>query len=191
MNKAEAEGNTFIPDPAQKKYWFLVWLVVFLPLVGIGGIIMVFSVLGGVGYLVPTVGILLFVLYWLGLFHSSLEYAITDEHIVVKKGVWWQRKTTVPFEKITNVDITQNPFERIYDIGKVHTQTAGAGGSQGQKAEAVIRGIKDLSRIHDDIESRMRGRMDRRAQPPSKQEDVFDKILSELQAIRQGLEKKS
>ena len=191
MNKAEPEGNTFIPDPAQKKYWFLVWIAVFLPLVGTGGVIMIFSLLGGVGYLVPIVGLFLFILYWLGLFHRSLEYAITDEHVVVKRGVWWQKKTTVPFEKITNVDITQNPLERIYGIGKVHTQTAGAGGSQGQKAEAVIRGIKDLSRIHDDIESRMRGRMDRRAQSPSKQEDIFDKILSELQAIRQGLEKKS
>ena len=183
------EDSLFGPDSVQKKYWFLIWLIVFLPLAGTGAVITVFSILGGVVFLIPSMAVMFFSLYWYPLYHQSLHYAITDEHVVVEKGVWWQRKTTVPFEKITNVDRTQNPFERIYAIGKVHVQTAGAGGSQGAKAEAVIRGVKGLSGIQDDIERRIRGKMAKKEPPESEGEDIFERILAELKAIRQELKK--
>jgi len=55
------------------------------------------------------------------------------------KKVWWRKETTIPFERITNVDKTQDPFERYYKIGKIHVQTVGGV----EAAEAVIQGIKN------------------------------------------------
>ena len=187
-NKSQ-ENTLFDPDPVQKKYWFLIWLIVFLPLAGIGVVITIFSILGGVVFLIPSMVVMFFSLYWYPLYHQSLHYAITDEHVVVEKGVWWQRKTTVPLEMITNVDKTQNPLERIYGIGKIHAQTAGAGGSQGARAEAIIRGVKDLSGIQDNIERRIRGKMAKKEPSTSKEEDIFERILAEIKAIRQELKK--
>jgi len=90
---------------------------------------------------------------------------------------------------ITNVDKTQNPLERIYGIGKIHAQTAGAGGSQGARAEAIIRGVKDLSGIQDNIERRIREKMTKKEPSTSKEEDIFERILAEIKAIRQQLRK--
>lgn len=150
ISKNKSQKNAlFDPDPVQKKYWFLIWLIVFLVLAGTGATITIFAVLGGALFLISSMAVMFFILYWYPLYHQSLHYAITDEHVVVEKGVWWQRKTTVPLQMITNVDKTQNPLERIYGIGKIHAQTAGAGGSQGARAEAIIRGVKDLSGIQN------------------------------------------
>ncbi len=187
--KKSQKDTVFGPDPVQKKYWFLIWLIIFLPLAGAGALITVFTILGGAVFLIPSMAVMFFSLYWYHLYHQSLHYAIADEHVVVEKGVWWQRKTTVPFEKITNVDRTQNPFERIYAIGKVHVQTAGAGGSQGAKAEVIIRGVKDLSGIQDNIERRIRGKMVKKELSTSKEKDIFERILTEIKAIRQELKK--
>jgi len=70
--------------------------------------------------------VMFFILYWYPLYHQSLHYIITDERVIVENDVWWQRKTAVPLEMITNIDRTQNPLERIYSIGKIYVQTAEA-----------------------------------------------------------------
>jgi len=82
------EDSLFGPDSVQKKYWFLIWLIVFLPLAGTGVVITVFTILGGAIFLIPSMVVMFFSLYWYPLYHQSLHYAITDEHVVVEKGVW-------------------------------------------------------------------------------------------------------
>ena len=135
------------PEPEQKSYWRLIWAIIFVILMIPGVIILVLSeIIGGVIYIVPVIVSLLFVLYWIPLYYSSMKFFITGEHIIVEKGVWWNKETTIPFERITNVDKTHNPFERYYKIGKIHVQTAGAG-----RAEAVIQGIKNLDEVREKI----------------------------------------
>ncbi|KAF5432211.1 hypothetical protein C5S36_08935 [Candidatus Methanophagaceae archaeon] len=85
-----------------------------------------------------------------------MKFSITGEHVVVEKGVWWKKESTISFEMITNVDKTQDPIERYYKIGKIHVQTAGAGGAQGATAEAVIQGIKNRDDVREEIKSRVR-----------------------------------
>jgi len=194
VNKEKFKGenwkdNLFGPDPAQKKYWFLIWLIVFLPLVGIGVTIIIFSILGGIGFLIPFMVVMFFILYWYPLYHQSLHYSITDERVIVEKGVWWQRKTAVPLQMVTNVDRTQNPLERIYSIGKIHVQTAGAGGNQGARAEAVVTGIKNLSEVQENIERRIKKKIATKEPSGGKKEDIFEKILDEIRAIREELRK--
>ena len=94
---------------------------------------------------------LIIILIWVPAAYKALEYYIEEDSVKMKGGVFWRKYVTVPNKKITNIDITQGPFERFLKIGTVHIQTAGAGGQQGQKAELKIGGVKDMDKIRDTI----------------------------------------
>lgn len=94
---------------------------------------------------------LIIILIWVPAAYKALEYYIEEDSVKMKGGVFWRKYVTVPNKKITNIDITQGPFERFLKIGTVHIQTAGAGGQQGQKAELKISGVKDMDKIRDTI----------------------------------------
>jgi hypothetical protein len=110
-------------------------------------------ILGGLFFISAI--ILLGVLCWIPAFFRSLEYTIEDESINGKKGVFWQKTTSIPYFKITNVDVTQSPVERAFGIGKIHCQTAGVAGPQGQRAELKLVGIKNLEAVKNTILDRI------------------------------------
>ncbi|MCK4944342.1 MAG: PH domain-containing protein [Candidatus Aminicenantes bacterium] len=95
--------------------------------------------------------IMLLILLWIPAFYRSLEYSIDSDSISGKKGVFWRRTVTIPYYKITNIDITQGPVQRWFNIGTIHCQTAGMAGPQGQKAELKLLGIKDLEDVKEMI----------------------------------------
>lgn len=95
--------------------------------------------------------IMLLVLLWIPAFFRSLEYSIDADAVSGKKGVFWRKTVTIPYYKITNIDITQGPVQRWLDIGTIHCQTAGLAGPQGQKAELRLLGIKDLEGVKETI----------------------------------------
>ncbi|MFQ5917784.1 MAG: PH domain-containing protein [Candidatus Binatia bacterium] len=68
------------------------------------------------------------ILLWIPAFYKSLEYIIDSDSVKIRKGVFWRKRVAVPYQKITNVDITQGPVQRMFNIGTIHVQTAGAGG---------------------------------------------------------------
>ncbi len=174
------------PEPEQKSYWKLIWAIIFVILMIPGVIILVFSIIGGVIYIVSVLAPLLFVLYWIPLYYSSMKFSITGEHVIVEKGVWWKKETTIPFERITNVDKTQDPFERYYKIGKIHVQTAGAGGAQGATAEAVIQGIKNRDAVKEKIKDRIRIKKGE-PMPKVDEKELLSKILVEIKGLRNDL----
>ncbi len=180
-------SHVFRPEKELKKYYRLiagiVYGILFIPAI----IILPFSILGAVIYAVPIVILLWFTLYWISRFYDTLEYRVTDEHVTVKKGVWWEKETTVPMEMITNVDKTQNPFERWYGIGKVHVQTAGAGGTQATRAEAVFLGVKSMDEIKEEVALRAKG-----VKSPTElksEESLLNEIREELVEIKEILKK--
>ena len=94
---------------------------------------------------------LIIVLIWVPAAYRALEYYIQQDSVKMKGGVFWRKHVTIPNQKITNIDITQGPFERFLKIGTIHVQTAGAGGQQGQKAELKINGVREMGTIKDTI----------------------------------------
>jgi len=115
-----------------------------------------------------------------------MKFSITGEHVVVEKGVWWKKESTISFEMITNVDKTQDPIERYYKIGKIHVQTAGAGGAQGATAEAVIQGIKNRDDVREEIKSRVRVKKGE-PMPKVDEKELLSKILDEIRGLRHDL----
>jgi uncharacterized membrane protein YdbT with pleckstrin-like domain len=108
-------------------------------------------------------------------------------------GVFWKRRATVPYTKVTNVDTTQGPLERYFGFGSVHVQTAGAGGAQGAKAEVCLAGIKEFSQLKDivlklvaETDDQIQGRtLDTDAPVDA---SMLELIHSELVAIRTAIE---
>lgn len=147
------------PDPALKKVWYIGWLVLFFILV-VSDYLLVTLLKEAdarliLGIMVSVmVGLWLLVLPYIPAFFKSLEYRIENDSITGKKGVFWKRTSTIPFYKITNIDITQGPLQRMFGIGNIHCQTAGAGGAQGSKAELVLLGIRNLEETKTAIADR-------------------------------------
>jgi len=134
--------------------------------------------------------------YWIQKYYSSITYILTNDEIVVERGVWWKRKSFVPYNRITNINVVQGPVARRFGLGTVRVQTAGfsGGGSAGGRvAEAVIMGIKNFEEIRNaimDFVKRVRPvavEAEAEAQAPR---GVDQQILNELRRIRKALESK-
>lgn len=143
--------------------------------------------------LLPVLIILAVAFYWIPKFHSSINYVLEEDEIVVEKGVWWKTKSMVPYNRITNVNIYQGPISRHYGIGRLSIQTAGFSGvnSSGQKtAEADIVGIRNFEETKDAVMSYVKGlkpvAVEAEAEFPKY---INREVLEELHRIRKAVEK--
>jgi membrane protein YdbS with pleckstrin-like domain len=182
------------PEPEQKTMWFLGWTLLFV--LGLLTWLILHFVVGGYGFAICAAGwvvVLLPFLPWIPAYYRSLEYAIGEDVVVMKKGVFWRKRVTVPYGKITNVDVTQGPLQRHFNIGMVHVQTAGASGSQATHAELRMIGVRELDHLKDLVMEHVPGRsVSRTEQVPGESvtggdSDILKNILSELKGIREVL----
>jgi len=60
-----------------------------------------------------------FVPFWIPKYYHSIRYLFTEGEIIVEKGVWWRHKSTVPYNRITNIDVVQGPISRRFGLRKV------------------------------------------------------------------------
>ena len=193
------------PEKEQKTLWFVGWAVPFvlglalwviLPLTidklikyNRGGNLFGLCVIGWLILMVP-------ILLWIPAFYRSLEYTVDSDSVKMKKGVFWRKHVIVPYTKITNIDVTQGPIQRMLNIGTIYIQTAGAGGTQGAQAELTLLGVRDLQGLKDTIMERVRGYTISEPEKVKKevvQESdsvIFKKMLRELTAIHEALEKR-
>jgi len=189
------------PEKEQQTMWFVIWAVwsvislavwvVLLLTVSEEEARIVFAIC-----LAMTVVVMGLILVWIPPFYRSLEYVIGSDSVKMKKGVIWKRRVTVPYPKITNVDVTQGPLQRAFNLGTIHVQTAGAGGAQGARAEIVLLGVRDLEEVKERIMERSKGYMRPRSDDVKgkieeiSDSDIFGRMSEELRAIREILEKK-
>ena len=193
------------PEKEQKTLWFVGWAVPFvlglalwviLPLTidklikyNEGGNLFGLCVVGWLILMVP-------ILLWIAAFYRSLEYIVDSDSVKMKKGVFWRKHVIVPYPKITNVDVTQGPVQRMLNIGTIHVQTAGAGGTQGEQAELTLLGVGDLEGLKDTIMERVRRYTISRPEEVKKKiveksdSQILRHMLEELTAIREALEKR-
>lgn len=203
MNKegrrTDMETIDIKPEQELKSLFYIYMTPVFIPVVILGAVL-AFAEIDPPGTVVIPLFIGLFLLIafllaiWIPAFYRSLEYSIDEDAIRCNSGVFWKRRVTVPYSKITNVDIMQGPFQRMYGVGSVHVQTAGAGGAQGGMAELAFLGVRNLEGVREAIMSRVKAggvSAPRQAEPErAPVGDTQDRILAELKAIRAALEKR-
>ena len=105
---------------------------------------------------VPVLIMVLFTLYWIPKFYSSILFIFTDREIIIKRGIWIQQTSTVPFSLIKNIEITQGWISRSLGFSdlRVHTTESIAHGESSAKR---IRGIENPDELRELIMERIRG----------------------------------
>ncbi len=109
-------------------FWIIGVVVACIPL---GGIVAAFSSELGVewnravamGFSIPLVLITAYIV----LYFHSIRYELDDRYITRASGVLWKKRRSIPFEKITNIDVRQGPVERLLGYGKIWIFTPSTG----------------------------------------------------------------
>lgn len=135
------------------------WLVltVFVPLAGL--------ILAPVAVLFLVVPVVLGYLS-IHLRYDTTWYVMTDRSLRIRRGIWIIHETTITFENVQNVAVTQGPLQRLFGISNVLVQTAGGGSGGGGHHghggpslgahHGLIEGISDALRIRNSIMQRLR-----------------------------------
>ena len=193
------------PHPNLKKLYYaylaiatIIFLAWILPATAAAFIFLPFNsaLIVAASLLVPLFFSIVFIWYWTTRYYASISYTLTDNEIVVHKGVWWKKKSYVPYNRITNINIIQGPISRRFQLGTVLIQTAGFSGAAGsagaRPAEAVIFGVKNFEEMKDKVMNFVREirpvAVEARAEALAPQ-DINRQILAELKKISKALEK--
>ncbi len=159
---------TFQPDDGFLTYlklWF--WIVaIVLDLAILVGWIIIMVLEWWVGLLLVPVALFLAivpdVIAYIGvhLRFDTTWYVMTDRAVRIRRDVWAIHETTITYDNVQNVKLTQGPVQRMCGIASVLIETAGAGGvsQQGQRVsnQGLIEGIANAEEVRDRIMSRAR-----------------------------------
>ena len=100
--------------------------------------------------------VIAFVLVWVHLYYKSVVYHLNETEMTWKRGVWFRKTGIVPYNRITNIDISQGPVMRIFSISNLQIQTAGSSGNKSQSEISII-GMEDAEPLRAFIMDFVRG----------------------------------
>ena len=93
-------------------------------------------------FFVPTAPLVIYFFLWVRAFYNTLSYKIDKNEVTWRGGVFFKKTSIVPYAKITNIDITQGPIEKLFGISTLRLQTAGYSGPH-TSAEIRLAGIEN------------------------------------------------
>lgn len=95
--------------------------------------------------------------------YDTTWYVVGHRSLRIRRGIWIINETTITFENVQNIHITQGPVERYFGIANVIVETAGGGGGGHGKGEAaltthlgMIEGIDNAQELRALIMGRLR-----------------------------------
>lgn len=94
--------------------------------------------------------------------YDTMWYVFSDRSMRLRRGIWLIRESTITFENIQNVKVTQGPVQRWFGIADVVVETAGGGGANQEPGGGIgmhaglIEGVAEASQIRDSILSRVK-----------------------------------
>ena len=88
-------------------------------------------------------------------------YVLSDRSMRIRRGIWIIHETTITFENIQNVRLTQGPIERYFGFANLVVETAGGGASaegetHGQAHHGIMVGLADAPEVRDRIMAKVR-----------------------------------
>jgi membrane protein YdbS with pleckstrin-like domain len=193
--------NEWFKPEQLRRYYFTFEAIALAIVLAVVGLLAVTGILFEMNPLVALVGgvvavvVFGYLTWWIPAFYRTAAYRFTDDEIEYRRGVFFQQKTTVPYNRITNVGISQGPIERFVNAGAVGIHTAGYGGQMG--AELTIGGVSDFEDIQEQILDRVRERPAKATEGEDTVETVESRtdegeesteMLGELRRIRELLE---
>lgn len=74
----------------------------------------------------------------------TLKYFFAESDLVVRKGLLFRQQRTIPYGRIQNIDLMQNPLHRMLGVAEVRVETA-----SGKEPEAILRvlSLKEVDRL--------------------------------------------
>lgn len=157
--------------PRMKYVWFiraclgLIVIAVFL-------IPTMFTVLLDVSNFFTTfisIAILIIIVYisiaaiWSWLYYRFYSYAIKDDVVLIRRGILFRRRVTIPYERIQNVSVSRSPLLLIFGLSSVQIETAGGAGLSAFRwtgspymAEGVIHGVINGETFADELIKRVK-----------------------------------
>ena len=193
--------NEWFKPEQLRRYYFVYESIAFAIVLILVGTLAITGILTAMNPLVPLIGgavvlvVFGYLTWWIPAFYRTAGYRFTDDEVEFRRGVFFQQQTTVPYNRITNVGISQGPIERLVNAGAVGIHTAGYGGQVG--AELTIGGVSDFEDIQEQILEQVRERPARATEgdelvdvvpPQETQSDNSGAMLDELRQIRELLE---
>lgn len=194
------ENEWFKPEEL-RRYFFVYEAIALTIVLAVAGLFAVTGILTAMNPLVPliagTVVLVVFgyLTWWIPAFYRTASYRFTDDEVEYRRGVFFQQKTTVPYNRITNVGISQGPIERLVNAGAVGIHTAGYGGQMGP--ELTIGGVSDFADIQEQVLERVRERPSKATEADELAGEALaddthttesSEMLGELRRIRKLLE---
>jgi putative membrane protein len=128
-----------------------------------------------------------------GKFLDRISCTLTEQTLIVKKGLFNRIEKTIPLEKITDLALQQGPIMRRMGLKSLSVETAGASG--GQSALVSLIGIVDTIEFRDTVLAQ-RDRLNSTKSPtgspsaPLLEGDVLSDIRDTLKRIEMSLSEK-
>ncbi|MET0403541.1 MAG: PH domain-containing protein [Cystobacter sp.] len=95
--------------------------------------------------------------------YDTTWYVLSERALRIRRGVWTIHETTITFDNVQNVKITQGPLQRLFGFSDLVVETAGGGGSQAQNPQmahgshvGLLQGIEDPNALREQIMVRVK-----------------------------------
>lgn len=177
-------NEDFKPDPALKTLYKLYGGIVFGFVLALALFMFAVGAPAGVPYtfMAASALVMIPVLYWIPLYWESISYKLGERELTCRRGVWFKKKSSVPYSKVTNTDLKQGPLSRALGISSLVIQTAGYSSPNASSAEIKLEGLEEPEELEDQLMELVRGS---RGAPAGGK----DPVLKELIRIRKAVEK--
>ena len=102
------------------------------------------TLMAGLGILVRYDSVLFFVPVVVGslIRYWNYLYRLEGDELIVRDGLVTRNERHVPYARIQNIDLVQNPLHRMLGVAEVRVETAG-----GEKPEVVMRVLPDIAKL--------------------------------------------
>lgn len=93
------------------------------------------------------------------LLYASYKYQLTGDTLKIERGVIWKHYSSIPHERIQNIDIHRGVVARLLGLSDLHIQTAGYSGYGGRPTEGYLPGLdpKVSEQLREDLIKKVRG----------------------------------
>ncbi|MFH0765136.1 MAG: PH domain-containing protein [Calditrichota bacterium] len=89
---------------------------------------------------------------YLTAFWRRFNFTYDERHISIFSGIWWRKQVLIPFNRITNIDVIQGPWQRSRGLATLKLQTAGQRATN--VAESQLWSIYEFEALRDDLQQK-------------------------------------
>lgn len=75
-------------------------------------------------FVILNILLTIFNIFYQRWYYETYFYDLTDDHIIIRKGVWMPNEITIPYERVQDIYVDQDFLDRIFGLYDVHLSSA-------------------------------------------------------------------